>query len=384
MKFRAIGLSLVGLTLALGAGAAEPPAAAPAPEATAAATSGGASEAPAAAPAAAPSHRVVLGPMGRDASGREGRIHTVARGDTLWDISDAYLGTPWVWPSLWNDNQGEIANPHRIRPGDKVWVSPWEMRPVSDQEARDLLAAAGGAPPAAIEDADARPGRTVRFSLAEVAGFLSEEDVKGSGSVVALPDGKTMTVYDDLVDVDAGAASLRKGDQLSFFRSRVPVVDPDTGRRVGVEVEVLGWGEVQDVGAESARVRIRSAHAEIERGDRFVRREMASTTIAVRETPPGIEGKLLHFPDLRTQMGSEDVVYLDRGQTSGLAVGNELEIYRPGGVAESENYRDGVALQDDVIGRVLLVGVQQASAVGVVVRTSTDLVKGDRVRTPRP
>lgn len=382
MKFRAIGLSLVGLLVALGAGAAEPPATgAPQPAAAPDPASAASAEAPSTT-AARETRRVVLGPVGHDASGREGRIHTVARGDTLWDISDAYLGTPWVWPSLWSDNRPEITNPHRIRPGEKIWVSPWEMRPLSDDEARRLMAGAGGSPPAAIEDADARPRRVVRFSSAEAAGFLAQDDMKGSGSVVALPDGKTMGVHDDVVHVDAGGATLRVGDQLSFFRAREAVVDPDTRKRIGTHVEVLGWGEVVDVSAESARVRIRSAQMEVERGDRFVRREIASTSIAVRDTPPGVDGRLVHFPDLRTQMGTNDVVYLDQGQANGLAVGSELEIYRPGGVADSENHRDGVVLADAVIGRIVVVDVQDASAVGLVVRTSTDVAKGDRFRSP--
>lgn len=383
MKFRAIGLSLVGLTFALGAGAAEPPDAAAGATAAASAPSDAtlAAEAAPSAPVR-DARRVVLGPVGRDASGREGRIHTVARGDTLWDISDAYLGTPWVWPSLWSDNQAEIANPHRIRPGEKIWVSPWEMRPLTDEEARNLMAGAGGSPPAAIEDGDARPRRVVRFSALEATGFLVQEDVRGAGSVVAVPDGKTMGVHDDVVHVDAGGASLRTGDQLSFFRAKDPVVDPDTRKRIGTHVEVLGWGEVQDVSPESARVRIRTASAEIERGDRFVRREIASSAIAVRDTPPGVDGRVVHFPDLRTRMGTNDVVFVDRGQTDGLAVGSELELYRPGGIADSENHRDGVALADEVIGRIVVVDVQDATAVGLVTRTSTDLAKGDRVRSP--
>ena len=62
---------------------------------------------------------IELGPMGYDEEGQPGRIHVVVPGDTLWDISDAYLGTPWVWPSVWRENQG-IENPHLIFPNDKI------------------------------------------------------------------------------------------------------------------------------------------------------------------------------------------------------------------------------------------------------------------------
>ena len=87
----------------------------------------------------APAPGVILGEMGYDEQGRSGRIHLVVSGDTLWDISDAYLGTPWVWPSVWTDNQ-DIENPHLIIPGDRIWISSYEMRRVTEEEADAMLA----------------------------------------------------------------------------------------------------------------------------------------------------------------------------------------------------------------------------------------------------
>lgn len=36
--------------------------------------------------------------------------YVVKKGDTLWDISAAFLNDPWKWPSLWDVNP-QIANP---------------------------------------------------------------------------------------------------------------------------------------------------------------------------------------------------------------------------------------------------------------------------------
>ena len=82
---------------------------------------------------------VTLGPVGVDAEGRVGRVHTVRTGDTLWDVSNAYLGTAWVWPSVWNDND-DILNPHLIMPGERLWISSTEIRRISDAEADEYLA----------------------------------------------------------------------------------------------------------------------------------------------------------------------------------------------------------------------------------------------------
>ena len=46
-------------------------------------------------------------------------MYVVKKGDTLWDISNSFLGKPYHWPEIWHINQ-EIENPHLIYPGDKL------------------------------------------------------------------------------------------------------------------------------------------------------------------------------------------------------------------------------------------------------------------------
>src|ERR1700761_3621504 len=48
--------------------------------------------------------------------------YTVKPGDTLWAISRLYLRSPWRWPELWGMNIDEIHNPHRIYPGQVLYL----------------------------------------------------------------------------------------------------------------------------------------------------------------------------------------------------------------------------------------------------------------------
>ncbi len=162
------------------------------------------------------SRSIVLGPQGVDDQGRVGRLHTVSRGDTLWDVSAAYLGTPWVWPSVWTDND-DIANPHLIHPGDRIWITANEMRVVSDDEADAFLErlleepaapegemAAGnrssgpagcgrddGGPEEPVLAAVPEPmqtGRQITVSTRAAMGFVTAEQMAGASSIVDKPE----------------------------------------------------------------------------------------------------------------------------------------------------------------------------------------------------
>jgi hypothetical protein len=332
-----------------------------------------------------------LGAVGYDSEGRQGRIHIVVGGDTLWDISNAYLGTPWVWPSIWNDN-GDIANPHVIHPGDRIWITPNEMRKLTEEEAEAFLA--GGPPPAAPEEpawepepepappviADPIDRGSVRIAGREVVGLITAEQLEAAASIVASVPERVLLSQEDDVFVGLGEADVDAGDKLTVFRTHEKVFDPDTGVLLGYHVEFLGWLEVEETFPETARAEVKMSTGELEQGDRVIPREPIPDEIALQASPLDVEGKISFFPKKRVLMGFSDFVYLNRGTLDGLEEGAPLEVYRPGYAAHEAAREERVHVPDRVIANLLVVRADSQSSVALVTHSSTELSLGDRFR----
>lgn len=349
---------------------------------------------------------IVLGPLGVDAKGTLGRIHTVASGDTLWDISQAYLGTPWVWPSVWNEND-EIENPHVISPGDRLWITSTEMRRVSELEAEELLMPAedetvaadlASMPleyeeieldplPAAYEDVelplpDAGPmltGDILTIPRQQDATFATKETMADASSIADAPTIRTYLTQGDVVYLALGEGEIEIGDQFTIFREVEAIRDLSTNAVLGYHLSPLGWLRVRAVDGESSIAVIAGASGEIARGDKIVPREVPPTEVAVRAPEAGLDGQIVYTPGLRWMMGTTDSVYLNLGSIHGIEVGTALEAYDAGTMARGS---DGelVKLPDTVIARMVVISVKPETSAAFVTQTKRELLIGDDVR----
>jgi hypothetical protein len=338
-------------------------------------------------PAPTPKHVVSLGPVGHDAQGNPGRIHTVATGDTLWDISDAYLGTPWVWPSIWQENAA-LENPHLILPGDRLWVSPSEIRRVTPAEADELLAGSPAADAAGMgevaydalpEGAELPKPPTFRYSARGGIGLVSDEHVQGAASIVDSREGdRTWFGSMDRLQVGLGSGEVEAGEQFIVFRTRERVTDPGNGRFLGWHVQLMGWVEVTDVHDEISDALVKMSFSEMQKGDRLLPRELMPLEVELRAAPDALDGQIAFMPNNRVTGGGEDMVYLDSGTDAGVEVGNVLEIYRPRGDRRDQARSRDVHVPAHVVGRVVVVVAFPTSSAAVIEHASTAINIGGR------
>jgi hypothetical protein len=334
-----------------------------------------------------------LGRVGYDSEGRSGRIHVVERGDTLWDISDAYLGTPWVWPSIWTDNRN-IEDPHLIHPDDLIWITDSEMRVVNSAEAEAMLNASPPTFPAdQIDTVEVTPVEspieavlvpeeqvTRRVSVREWVGLVSAEELDAAASIVKRIPAQLMLSQLDNVYIGLGDGDVEVGDQFDIVRRDVRVIDPATKRFLGHHVKTMGWLKVVEVHGEASVAEIGLSTGEIKVGDRLLPRRPESIDITIQQSPEDVSGEIVFFPNRRVVIGPLDFVYLNRGTLDGLETGSPLEVIRGGDVVREEVRRTSVEIPKRVVAQLLVVEARPETAVALVAEAETDLLVGDTFR----
>ncbi len=317
------------------------------------------------------------GPEPAAAGSEEGLVHTVVKGDTLWDLSAKYLGSPWLWPALWERNR-YLTNPHYIYPGIRVVVFPppsveyaWEVRePAPVPEAETVLEA----PPPPSGEAPARPALPITPEDFVRAGEFTPERPAGIGSIRGGEHDKIAFSEGDKVYLSLDK-DIPEDQILGVYRVRGPVRSP-AARPVSGYVRFL-VGILQVTGRKDGRVSavVRKSFEDLGRDD-LIREDIPSySPVVPREGAGGLDAYVVTGQSLKTELSERDVVYLDRGAEAGVAVGDIFRLY-DGRYGATWGSRDGMTDVRVQVGKAVVIRVLPGSATAYVVSTTQSFPAG--------
>ncbi|MGH8858449.1 MAG: LysM peptidoglycan-binding domain-containing protein, partial [Polaromonas sp.] len=132
--------------------------------------------------------------------------YSVKRGDTLWSISGLFLKSPWRWPELWGMNLQDIRNPHRIYPGQQLYLEKSNGRATL----RTRQAQADGPPTDTV-----RVSPRTRFeSLADASiPTLAPNAIEPFLAEAMIADEATFAMAPRIVAAQEGRVLLSRGDR---------------------------------------------------------------------------------------------------------------------------------------------------------------------------
>ncbi|MBP9112098.1 MAG: LysM peptidoglycan-binding domain-containing protein [Polyangiaceae bacterium] len=246
-------------------------------------------------------------------------MHTVKKGDTLWDICDSYYRNPYLWPKVWSINP-TIQNPHWIEPGDQIKLRQGGTAdgamPEDPKAAKSIV---GG-----YLDKRRTVSRDSIFLRDE--GFIEDNTDENWGEISGSPSDKMfLSQFDEAYVRIIGNKEPTVGQELTVFR---PIRSVASGKLV----EIQGTLRVTHYDAKEklARGKLTDATDIIERGARVGPVERRLYVVPPVAADVDVKARVIASVHPHNFYGQNQVVFIDKGAKDGLKVGNRLFVMRKG------------------------------------------------------
>jgi hypothetical protein len=293
-------------------------------------------------------------------------VHTVKKGDTLWDISNKYMKTPWSWPLIWANND-VITNPHLIYPGDKVIISYKDgayqvtIVPADGGESRSYT----------LKEIADHTGKTMVLSPNYACFMYKDAQYTGEGAVVGKEESGDFSSVDDVILIKMAQPTTAKG--VAILTPLTVVKKKDA--IVGYVYKVIGLAAVTDTPSGFVRARVTYANQEIKKGDIITDdiKDLKPLTIRLSQPVLSSDGVILDYLGGVAGSSAADIVFTDIGASQGLQPGSLVNVYKPHVIKD-------VGTIEDYCGLALVIQALDSSAMAVVLESKDIIKKGYPVK----
>ena len=315
--------------------------------------------------------------------------YIIQKGDTLWDLAGEWLGDPYLWPQVWDENR-YILDSHWIYPGDPLVIPgrpqvvpetgdlPESDEPTTDEP--DLPYQ-----PEPVEEPVAVPAVAPLLPVADAqdiycSGFLdpdhdfSELWIAGNEHV----SGKLTLGQADVIYLSQGRnQGIQAGDTFGVHRVRREVKHPATGDMVGEFVRRLGKVRVMLTQENTSTAVVEMSCEDLRESDELVpwedipvpmRRSMPEFDRYDSEASGGATGHVLYVADDRASVAAGHIVQTDLGVAAGVSPGDILTVYR-----------DLEELPRTVVAQAIVLTVEGTTSTAKLTANARATVVGDRV-----
>ncbi|MFH1984046.1 MAG: LysM domain-containing protein [Pseudomonadota bacterium] len=316
-----------------------------------------------------------------------GFYYTVKKGDTLWDLSERFADSPWIWPELWKEND-QIPNPHQIYPGERIrlYHKDW-----IDRVSKQIPAPMEKTPPLSVasetakEAAEVKPVPMPEFSYKPIdaVGFVRKEPAQPLGTIFKGQRAKAFYSTGDTVYIrnekDNGMAA---GSAYTVYRTLDPIKDPKTKRSYGIQHLLAGTIRITGLEPRYAIGVVEKSYRAIYIDDKLIPFEPRSPNITLVPAVPGLQGVLIGSEDRNALIAEFMTGFIDKGRVDGVAVGQEYLLSYQDSDRVNALDKDPIVLTSVNFGTVLVLHTEENTSTVLVTGARNSIAPGTTFRSP--
>jgi hypothetical protein len=305
-----------------------------------------------------------------------GFYYTVKKGDTLWDLSQRFADSPWLWPDLWQRN-GQIANPHRIFPGERIRIYHKDWIERMRKEPEPTVVAVAPAP-----EPEEIPVETIAYPAIDSVGFIRQYKAGSFGKIFKVEDDKWLISQGDLVYITPEAGEMDVGARYTIFRTLDPLRNKKTKAMIGYQHYLVGIVEITAIKEDFALGEIYRSFEAIKVGDQLMKYIPADPEIALTESVKGLKGNIIAAREGEKLIGDHMLVFVDKGSDDGVMRGQRYLVYEERTGKLSAESKEILNLPPVDYGTLLILRVEDTTATALVTTSDKSIAPGDSFRAP--
>jgi len=297
---------------------------------------------------------------------QEYKDYIIERGDTLWDISQKELQDPFLWPKVWKENP-EIKHPDRIYPDQNIKIPLYLLQkeiPAEKPKPKVVKKPQILEKPAEETVEPEKIEYLVDRNILIASGHIADS-VPEIGKITDAPTDRMILGDNDYAYIKTNEP-VHIGDKFYFIDVVEKVNHPDSGRRLGYLIEILGIAEVVENSGDP-KVLITTSFGEISLGDLLDNFYEIEQPLAI-ESPrkPDLAGYVVATKQLHGISGTWDTVYTDKGSNDGLEVGDLLATTLQ---SKHKIYN----------GLIQIINLRASTSTAIVRKSDREIVEGDGI-----
>jgi hypothetical protein len=310
--------------------------------------------------------------------------YTVVKGDTLWDISERFLTSPWLWPEVWHVNP-QISNPHLIFPGDVIGLIYIDGQP----RITTLKEGPNNGVVKLSPKVRAAPISTAipTIPLDAISSFLSENRIVTLEELESAPyvlSGKEAHLITGAGDEIFARGDAEGAEKLGIYRKSERYTDPDSGEFLGLEARAIASTSVSAQDDDVVTLRVLRSSEEVRQGDRLLVSEdrELNSTFTPSKPKEGLKGKMIAVDSGVNNIGQYHVVTINLGAREGVEIGNVFAVYKSGGTTVDPYTKERVELPAQRAGLMMVFRTFDKLSYGLILKAQRPLAVLDEVRVP--
>lgn len=303
-----------------------------------------------------------------------GFYYTIQKGDTLWDLSQRFSDSPWLWPELWQENK-QIANPHRIYPGQRIRLFR--------RKAVAVVAPGGPGKKTEKQKVSSLSGMYFHYSAIDRVGFIRKTPVTPYGTIFKVQQPRVMISTGDTVYIRPNPKlSLEEGKRYTLFRTLNPIKDHKTRAYIGIQHYLTGAVRITKKEPLFAIARVEEAYRAIHSGDSLMPYYRRRPKINLAPSPPGLSGNIIGSEEHRRIFGDTAIAFIDKGAEAGVRPGQIYSIFYQEKATPDPNSGKEILLDPVDYGEILVLLAEKTTATVIITSALKSVHPGARFRTP--